>query len=201
MALPASDPLTGTAGTPLSGNWTVNRGSIEIYPTGALSTAGAGTDSIAFWSGDTFSVDHVVEANLICGSLTAASVAARVSGSGATANAYMVQVYDNAATFELLKLVAGTYTTIHAFSETWTNGNGIRLSVSGTTLTTYMSVGGGAYAVIGGGSFTDADLSTGAPGIRLYTTGAVSNFLANNLGASAISASVYELTRRDTLTW
>lgn len=181
MALPAIDNFAGVSGDPVSANWTATRGSFQINGSNAVrSSAGSGTESLMYWNADTFSNDQYAIASLVSGSLTTAGVCVRVSGQ----DCYSVMVYDGGGSgnFALNRFSNGSYTTVHAFTETWTNGNTIKLSISGSTLSVEMDSGSG-FVPIGGGSFTDSTFATGAPGIFGYdSSSSIGAFEGGNVG-------------------
>lgn len=152
----------------LGTNWTTNVGqtapSIVSFQVKGTSAARYG----AYWNADTFIDDQ--KACLDITTANSNAVAVRISPSAQSM--YIFGVFD-AGTFQLKKLINGSYSTIATYSSA--SSSTVCLAVSGSTLTP--SING-----VDQTSQTDTSLSSGSPGIFMYGSAAyVDNFMAGNL--------------------
>lgn len=164
MALPASDTFIRSNG-PIGANWTTTQGTVNISANKALGTGGA--ENTAYWSADVFGNDHYSEAIYSDGGSGSGTpgVTVRHSGSGGTTQFYLFTTSGASGTAgKVYKVTNGTtYSAAILTTGNISNGNTIRLSVSGTTLSA--SINGGTAVTA-----TDAGLSTGSAGIYIYST-------------------------------
>lgn len=137
MPLPATDLFTESGGstvalTTYSANWTVSTGNFmvdnaadNVYPNSS------GAEIGAFWNVDTFNADQFSQ--VILSSLTA-GVALGPCVRAATGGTYY-GVYMEGSTYYLFRMNSGTWTQLATGTESWTDGDPLRLDVSGTGAT------------------------------------------------------------------
>lgn len=90
----------------------------------------------------------------------------RVSASAETY--YNAAVISSTTTLILRKNISGSFSTIQSFTiPTWTDGQYIKLAVSGSTLTWTIYASDGV-TVVATDSATDSSISTGSPGVFIY---------------------------------
>ena len=139
-SLPASDPFTGTPGTPISANWTVQTNGFNIGPNGTSAgpdITGLGVYHAAFWNADTFNNDQyseIVIDTLATGDQFGPMV--RMTGTGSHNGYLLFMRLSTDGTTILFDASSGTYTSLNDLGAiAWANGDTARLEVSGTTLT------------------------------------------------------------------
>lgn len=163
----ATDDFNRTAGA-LTTNWTqmnaVNAGNVQIA-TGNIQIAGAvyGGDASARWSGDgNFTADQYSSMQVSGSSGTAnygIGVMVRGSGADETCTYYGVVLADQ---LYLDRVVNGVSTTLASGNPTsWADSDRLEIEAQGTTIRVLKNgtALGGAWTV------TDANISTGAPGV------------------------------------
>jgi hypothetical protein len=180
MSLPASDNFNraDTYPTPdLGANWTNQANGPAIFSNQAIGTGSGATNGLAFWNADSFAADHYSQATVVTQDFMGPSV--RASGTGGASNAYFAFIYPTFG-WRIYKMVAGTVTLLldkaDGSAGTFANGDVMKFSAVGTTLTVYKN---GTSL----GSTTDASLSSGSAG--LMTSGSSARFddwSADNIG-------------------
>ena len=103
-AIPATDNFSGTFST----NWTTAQGSLSN--SGGVVTSGSAGENTGFWktSTDTFSADQSSEATIGTMAPGGNYVAVRMSGSGATTQAYIFGPASNGGNCQLFVQTSGT---------------------------------------------------------------------------------------------
>lgn len=174
MALPASDPFTGT-GT-LGANWTITQGTPARVAGVCVFTP---AESSAYWSADSFSADHYSQILLSSPQSSAGGgpgAYARLGGTGATTTGYLFAPQTDKCT--LYKITGGTtYTVLQDLSSTVTAGDTAYIEVVGTTIKCKKN---GTQI---GSNQTDAAIASGAAGFYGYTNGNLDDFLADNISS------------------
>lgn len=176
-ALPASDAMTDTNGTPLtthSASWTINANGFTINAANAA-TGNSSVFNMAHWNADTFSDDQYSEA--VTADISATrypGAAVRVAASANTG----YYCYENTTTLLLQKIVAGTQTGISSIAVTGANGDTIRLEVSGTSLSCYQN------SVLKLGPTSDSAIASGSSGIAVFSSGSVDSWEGGNLSSA-----------------
>lgn len=175
MALPASEPFTGTGA--LSASWT------NLQVSCSRDTDRGKGDSTttycsAYWSADAFNNDQKSQATAITNGGAGthyAAVGVRMS-SGPNWYAQFWDGGDN----DLLKNVAGTVTQIAGNIITTVAANDvIRLEVEGTSLRVYLN------NVQQGVTQTDSSLASGSAGIAFFDNGSrIDDWEGDNLGGA-----------------
>lgn len=190
MALPATDIFNNTGASPValttySGSWTYSTGTAvvdnaadNVYPTTS------GNEFGAFWNADTFGADQYAQATL---STLTSGVAVGVAVRAATGGTYY-GCYFEGTTYYLFRVNAGTWTQLATGTQAWTDGDTLRLEVSGTSPCALVMKRNGTQF---GSTYNDSDaarITSGAAGISAYgdnTTPRIDNWEGSNLGAAA----------------
>lgn len=198
MALPFSDTFLQTTGgvvalatynaswATLIGGWQLPDAVGEVRST----TSG---ENVARWGGDAPNADHYAEVTTATGwAATGVYLGAAVRAQSGAATAYYA--YGNGSAWELIRMVAGTPTIIASGSWTATDGQIIRLEVTGvggtvtlvlkkagTTITTFNDTSGSRITTAGYGGIAGYDPAASAPSIAFFTV--------DNLGAASSDVS------------
>lgn len=166
----------------ISGNSLVISGNVVI-------PNAIGSNAHHFYNAVVFPNDQYAEAIITvtggnAGSESGAGVAVRASG---TNNLYSAKV-NKAATnnVALSKTVAGTYSGLWARTQAWTDGDVLRLEVTGTSLVVKRN------GVAIGAAHTDTSLTSGAPGLSFgqgtgLTAATWNNFEAGDFTTGALT--------------
>lgn len=176
-ALPASDAMTDTNGTPLtthSASWTINNGGFTINASNAAS-GNSSVNNMAHWNADAFSDDQyseVVIASILSTRYPGAAV--RVDASANTG--YFC--FENTTTLYLRKIIAGSETQLSSIAVTGANGDTIRLEVSGTSLSCYQN------SVLKLGPTSDSAIASGSSGIAVFSSGSIDSWEGGNLSST-----------------
>ena len=190
-----TESFTGSASV-LGGSWTQQRTAGTVNRNGS----GAGVGSVgaknlyAFWNADTFSGDQYSQIR-IAGGLTAATQYAKVTvRAGRTGDgAYGGYIFSSDGTSgaghtELVKVVAGTQTVLRTFATTFATNDVMRIEVRGQTITCLKNG-------VSLGSFTDASLAAGSPGVGVYGNSLrIDDWEGNSLGPLSPPAPVATVT-------
>lgn len=157
MALPATDTFTRADAGTLGANWTDNPSlsGLSIVSNEAKATAGGGFNN-SYWTADTFSNDQYSLATFPV--IADAAVTVRNNGD----NFYMWYHAGGSSNRFFYKRVSGSFTSLGDRGTGGANGDTLKLTVSGTTLTGY--VNGSAL----GSPTTDASLTSGSAGLVGY---------------------------------
>ena len=191
----ATETFTGSAAA-LSGPWTQQRSAGTVNKNGA----GAGIGSVnakdlhAFWNAATFNNDQYSQLR-IAGGLTSytqyAIVLVRASGAGDAADnnyAFATDGSSGAGHTDLSKNINGTQTILRNFATTFAAGDVMKIDIVGTLITCYKN----GVAL---GTYTDASLASGSPGIGMYgSTVTIDDWEGNSLGAVSPPAPVATVT-------
>ncbi|HET9708379.1 MAG TPA: hypothetical protein VFP39_08750, partial [Gemmatimonadales bacterium] len=166
-----------------SGTVAYGSGSAQALPIGSQARwVGAGTFAADQYSQAAIGGLEFQSGNYHAGVLVRCSTDADSSGTS-TRDFYGVSVlYDSAGpnyTTKLYKVVNGVLTTLYSASVAWSNGDVLKLTVVGSTLTAYKN-----GVAISGFSATDTDLSSGNPGIEAASNGTANETLDNWEGGS-----------------
>jgi hypothetical protein len=184
MALPATDTFTGSINDPLSGNWTIDSGNVELN---ASNQATGQTLSHSFirWTADAFPDNQYAECNVYWTvGLIAAGPTVRANGTGGGAG-YVLQVYDGTVYLQRFSGGGGTFDLLATLGAA-TSGDLLKLEVSGTTLTPYLNG-------VSLGPTTDATYASGSAGANFYQTASIDNFNAGALGGGGGAVPYYLL--------
>lgn len=157
MALPATDNFTAADGTVLttySASWTAMRNNFVIN-TNATCPDGSFDDCACGWTADTFNNDQYAQA-VVAAMDGASQVSAGVCVRATAANYYAFYVTTGARA--LIKIVAGSKTSLASDTTTCAVNDVLKLVVAGTTLTAYVN----GVSVL---TTTDSDLSSGSAGV------------------------------------
>lgn len=169
MALPATDDFTAVSDQDLEDrtNWDeapryAGDNLLVVSADGELEPNG-GNIQQGQWTGDSFDNDQYAEVN-VTGIQNNVSIgpALRCSGIANTGYGYHFTTENNS--WELYKMVNGSYTTIASDSHSWTAPFDLSLEISGTTLTAKKD--GGQVT-----QQTDSSISSGAAGVGGYGKG------------------------------
>jgi hypothetical protein len=174
-----SDDFTRANAANLGANWTDAIGGHDLVSNQAQGET-AGTDHVSVWAGAALGADHEVQVTL--GNLQNAT---RYGGgvvrwSGTSGYAFITDGSSGAGHTELAKWTSGSYSVLQAIATTFSNGDVLKLTVSGTTLRCYKN---GAQV---GADETDSDFSTGQPGVETYGTALLDDWSATD-GAAAVA--------------
>jgi len=169
-----SDNFNRADNPSLGANWTMVNGTIEILSNQAHGSTD-GADNFAAYTGVSFANDHYAEVSIPVGSAsTFKGPAVRLSGSGASRNAYF---FNSGSGPGIYKQVSGTQTFLVAGTAP-ASGDIVRLEVIGTTLNYYLN--GTLNATT-----TDGSLASGSAGIWIFDNAAsatVDDFNAADVG-------------------
>ncbi|HET9634829.1 MAG TPA: Ig-like domain-containing protein [Gemmatimonadaceae bacterium] len=187
-----TENFTGAAG-PLTGSWTQQRssmGTVNRNGSGAGTGSSSIRDGFAFWNASAFGSDQSSQIT-IAGGLSSgtqfAEVTVRASGTdNTTYNAYFFKTDGSSGSghTELWKVVAGSRTRLRTFATTFRAGDVIRIEARGQTITCYANG-------VSIGSFSDASLSGGAPGVGAYGRSiAIDNWVGQTLAPPVPVASI-----------
>ena len=143
-------------------DWTTltNQSTLTINSSTLVAGSSSGRNGM-YYNATTFTDDQSSQITITTNHDNNCGPAVRMSASAETA--YVAVMSIAASTVTLRKLSAGTFSDITSVSETCANGDTLKISVSGTTLT----VDHNGSQII---STTDSDISTGQPGIFIYST-------------------------------
>lgn len=148
----------------LGANWTVLTGEaawkISVNTAQPSSTT---TDCTEYYSGVSWTANQSSEGKVTVVEITAGNgvgVAVRCSTSART---YYRLVINSDGEWKVAKMVAGVYTVLTSGTATYSVGAVLKLTVSGTTLTS-------VYNGVQIGSTTDSAISSGSPGIMMSST-------------------------------
>ena len=198
MALPATDTFTGADGTSLptySANWSVNTGAFVINTNGVC-TNSADAECGAGWNADTFDNDQYALGTLVdtASQYHLFGVAVRVHTDGTTDTYY--GFYTNVTGGnQLFRQVAGTWSQLGSEGTVGANGQIIRLSVSGTTLTPTIN----GVTTNTPGAQTDNSIASGRAGLSGYSAGTANrldNWEGGNLNAAATGNPYYAFAQQ-----
>jgi len=187
MALPATDAFTNTGGTAValttySANWSYSTGTFNVDATGdnAYSTT-SGNEGGAYWNADSFSADQYAQVTL--SALTsgiAVGAAVRASAGGNYYGCYL-----EGTTYYLFRMNAGSWTQLDTGTQSFSDGDALRLQVTGTNPCALVMLRNGVQF---GSTYNDSDgarLTSGAAGICGYgdsTTPRIDNWEGGNVG-------------------
>lgn len=172
---------TGTTGT--DANFSSIRGTLAISG-GQLQAGTTSTEIDAYHTTDLGSANHYVEADFIIGAAdttTYCAINARMATSGLTY--YAVETSGDRNQIELIRLVAGTYTSLGTYVTGWTlsSTHRVKLECDGSTINVYTD---GTLRI----SVTDTGITSGTRvGVHMWTT-TVSNIKLDNFAAAVIGA-------------
>lgn len=182
MALPATDPFTGSNGTLLpsySANWASNGGDLQIQ-SNAYAPNTSTTEIGARWTADAFNNDQYSQSTLVAKEGTADyTIGVGVRHAAAATKTYYGYYADGDATSYIFKEVAGTWTQLGATLGGVSVGVVMRLEVSGTTLTAKLD---GVTQT----TRSDSSISSGVAGLTGYNTTAAQR--ADNWEGGNVSA-------------
>lgn len=178
MALPASDAFTRADGGGLGVNYTPRSNDFNIASNQAQPNATA--DCIVAWTADAFSSDHLSQITVVNYQSRYAGPCVRLTTSS-TLNGY-AWITDASGVLIGYRIDAGTFSSIFTPGTTVANGDVLKLSVTGSTLTFYKNGAsvGTVATTTGGTGFTG-----GAAGF--YGNGAtilLDNFSADDNAAA-----------------
>lgn len=188
----ASDSFTRADETPLAGDWeTVDGGGMDLF-SNACRTNGFSTWDASSWKATTndFGDNQFSQATFtVLSDFDEVGVIVR-----ATTNNYYLFASDGnttAAGNRLIRVVAGTPTTITSYGTNIADGSVVKLDVNGTALKVYDDT----VEII---STTDANISTGQPGIAGFSDGSkisrVDTWSADDGAGGAVTTRRYSLT-------
>ena len=176
----AADSFNRANQTPLAGNWTstsLNLSSNHVVP------ASLGTDGRAYYSGTTWPANQYSKAQLFvtgtAGGDQGMGLIVRQSTSAVT---YYRLAVDHATSNNvgLSKRVAGTYTSLATFTQSWTDGDVWELRVIGARLQVFRN---GTQV---GTDVTDCAIASGAAGIA-YSSSETAASLDNWEGGAVVN--------------
>lgn len=186
MALPFSDTFLQSSGgvqaiNVYNAGWSNAIGGFQVpNATGDVRSTTAG-ENLARWGTDAPNADHYTEITTATGwAATGVYVGTAVRVQSGAATGYYV--YGNGSAWELIRMVAGTATIIASGSWTATDGQVIRLEVTGvgatvtlvakkagTTVTTFNDTTGSRITTAGLGGIAGYDSGASAPSIASFT--------------------------------
>lgn len=178
MALPFSDAFEGGATDPLSVAWTTTFGTFAQNGTGRVETSGG----MALVTGETFSVDHVVQANLYyTGTGPQPCIIARGDPTGG-GRGYFLGMYGGDLVFYSFNTGGSAGSLLGSWTGSGVSGGLAKLKFVGSVWTVYMD---GVQL----GTDTSGTYSDGVPGIIGYNATAWDNFYADNAAGGGGSTS------------
>lgn len=168
----------------LGANWTdqaIGGGGevVQIVSNAISGSVGGPAVAASYYSGTAFGNDQSAQLTITVGPGMFSHIGptVRASGTGGSATFYYLDYYPANPSMALKKRVGGSLSTIQDFfSVTLTDGDVIKISVSGSTLHAYLN--GGEL----GSGYSDGDLSSGFPGV--HTNGYDTSFRADDFLAT-----------------
>jgi len=186
MAVVASDSFTRANETPLASPWVnlvIDTVSLRLA-SNHVDSPNYNRDALAYYSA-TWPNDQYAQAKITvsgsAGGGQGAGVAVRIDGTGAN---YYRAVIDHAASnnVEVARVVSSSYTALGQRTTAFTDGDTLRLEVSGTTLTVKLN---GSQL---GATFSDSNISSGSAGIffsSVETSATWDDFEGGDVGGAA----------------
>ena len=183
MALPATDNFNRANEVPIATNWSTAGNSNGMYLV-SNQLHGPGTlEGCSYWDADAFGNDQYSSGTCITTSPWGGGPAVRIS---ASVQSYYFFGIGNGY-FRGCKYVAGVFSQIGSnYTSTPANGDVLKLSISGTTLTPTLNS-------VEQSTRTDSSLSAGSAGMAAYDLAAKwDNWEGGDVAAGGISISVSE---------
>ena len=171
-AVAVTDNFDRTDANPIGGNWSVPTGgaALKILSNVVTGTVDETTDNLSYWNADTFANDQYSQA-VITGDNV--GVAVRMATGALT---YYAFIHTTGDQFEVHEVTTGTWAKLgDTYAETYTPGDTIKLTISGSTLTPYLN--GSALA-----TRSDSSISSGSAGIVIATPFPTSQTINNWAG-------------------
>ena len=170
MSVIATDDFNRANETPMAGNWTQIEAHEWNLTSNVATPAFVSLDTASYWNATTFPNDQYSQAKITVtgtgGGGAGLGLGVRMSGTVGNATYYRL-VIDHASSnnIELSRIVGGAFTQLWLRTQAFTNGDTLRLEVSGSTLTAKLN----GTAI--GTTYTDASpIASGRAGIAFSSS-------------------------------